>query len=218
MDTAAPLMGCIQPELAGQLQYWGELHQFMVKAPAAAATASIALCKYLILALWAGSQLAGSASYKTAAAILGPLGTLLAWVGWVCASHTFQITGALMLFIAWQTYFPSRFLIRLVAKLPYCRGVSFEFPPAPDAPVPDAKYVALTIDDGPCPYNTSAVLDELKKAGVTATFFVIGSQVEKCDVAGVGSGRNGGEGHYPMGQESLRRMYTEGHELGNHTW
>ena len=42
--------------------------------------------------------------------------------------------------------------------------------------------------------------------------------MEKCDVIGVGSGRNGGEGHYALGQETLTRMFAEGHELGNHTW
>lgn len=218
MDVSAPVMQGCTPELLQQLQYWGAAHTFLVGLPGQAATAAAALCRYLLAALWAGAHLAGSASYKTAVAVAGPLGALLSWVGWLFASHTVQIVGALLLFVAWQTYFPSHFLIRLVAKLPYCRGVSFEFPPAPDAPVPDAKYVALTIDDGPCPYNTAAVLNELKQSGATATFFIIGSQVEKCDVAGVGSGRHGGEGHYPMGQETLARMFTEGHELGNHTW
>jgi peptidoglycan/xylan/chitin deacetylase (PgdA/CDA1 family) len=134
----------------------------------------------------------------------------------LCASHTFQLLGTLLLFVAWQCYFPSKYLIRLVARLPYCRGVSFEFPPSPDAPVPDSKYVALTIDDGPCPYNTQAVLDELRKQGAKATFFIIGSQVEKCDMMGVGG--IGGEGHAALGQDSLRRMVTDGHELANHTW
>lgn len=216
MDTAAPLpQGC--PELAG-LPYWGELYKFLLSAPALAAAGTAAASRYLASAVWSGSQVAGAAGYKIAAAVLAPIGTLLAWFGVLCASHTFQILGAVLLFVAWQIYFPSRVLIRLLAKLPYCRGVSFEFAPAPDAPAPDSKYIALTIDDGPCPYNTAAVLDELKTAGAKATFFVIGSHVEKCDVMGVGSGRNGGEGHYPLGQETLRRMFTEGHELGNHTW
>lgn len=202
-------------EVSG-LVYWGELHKFMVNAPGATATAAAAGYAILSSALWTGSQVAGALGYKAAVAVLTPLGTLLAWLGLLCASHTVQILAAILLFVAWQIYFPSRLLIRLLAKLPYCRGVNFEFPPAPDKP--SGKYVALTIDDGPCPYNTSAVLDTLKDSGAKATFFVVGSQVEKCDVIGVGSGRNGGEGHSPLGQETLRRMYTEGHELGNHTW
>lgn len=200
------------------LQYSQELQRFIAGAPAAAASATAAAGSCILSALWAGFQAAGKVGYRTAATILAPLGTLLAWVGWICASHTIQILGALLLFVAWQTYFPSRFLLRLVARLPYCRGVSFEFAPAPDQPQ-TSKFCALTIDDGPCPYNTPAVLDELKKAGAKATFFVIGSQVEKCDVMGVGAlARNGGEGHTPLGQETLTRMLVEGHELGNHTW
>jgi cellulose synthase/poly-beta-1,6-N-acetylglucosamine synthase-like glycosyltransferase/spore germination protein YaaH/peptidoglycan/xylan/chitin deacetylase (PgdA/CDA1 family) len=59
--------------------------------------------------------------------------------------------------------------------------------------------IALTFDDGPDPRYTPVILDELKKAGVKATFFVIGSQAEK----------------YP---DLLRRIYAEGHDIGNHTY
>lgn len=60
------------------------------------------------------------------------------------------------------------------------------------------KYVALTFDDGPGP-NTPAVLAELKKAGVPATFFVIGRNVKE-------------------NPEVLRQVVAEGHEVGVHTW
>jgi peptidoglycan/xylan/chitin deacetylase (PgdA/CDA1 family) len=39
--------------------------------------------------------------------------------------------------------------------------------------------LALTFDDGPDPRGTPAVLDALARAGVTATFFVLGGQVER---------------------------------------
>ena len=39
--------------------------------------------------------------------------------------------------------------------------------------------VALTFDDGPHPEGTPAILDELSRASVHATFFVIGEQVER---------------------------------------
>jgi peptidoglycan-N-acetylglucosamine deacetylase len=39
--------------------------------------------------------------------------------------------------------------------------------------------VALTFDDGPHPEGTPAVLDVLARAGVRATFFVIGEQVRR---------------------------------------
>ncbi len=41
------------------------------------------------------------------------------------------------------------------------------------------KVVALTFDDGPSPVWTPNILDTLKKAGVKATFFMLGEHVEK---------------------------------------
>ena len=43
----------------------------------------------------------------------------------------------------------------------------------------DQKKVALTFDDGPSPVWTPLILDELKKADVKATFFMIGHHVKK---------------------------------------
>jgi peptidoglycan-N-acetylglucosamine deacetylase len=42
-----------------------------------------------------------------------------------------------------------------------------------------AGRIALTFDDGPDPDSTPAVLDALDRAGVTATFFVVGEQLER---------------------------------------
>lgn len=61
------------------------------------------------------------------------------------------------------------------------------------------KLVALTFDDGPSDIWTPKILDELKNAGVLATFFMIGEHVEK----------------YPL---VARRVAQEGHEIGNHTY
>lgn len=58
--------------------------------------------------------------------------------------------------------------------------------------------VALTIDDGPDPEVTPAVLDLLARHGVRATFFCIGERVAR----------------HP---ELARRIAREGHEIGNHT-
>jgi len=41
------------------------------------------------------------------------------------------------------------------------------------------RAVALTFDDGPHPEGTPAVLDHLAARGVTATFFLVGEQVER---------------------------------------
>lgn len=61
-----------------------------------------------------------------------------------------------------------------------------------------AGRVALTIDDGPDPEVTPAVLDLLARHGVRATFFCIGERVAR----------------YP---ELAQRIAREGHEIGNHT-
>jgi peptidoglycan/xylan/chitin deacetylase (PgdA/CDA1 family) len=42
-----------------------------------------------------------------------------------------------------------------------------------------SRGVALTFDDGPHPQGTPAVLEVLRHAGATATFFLVGEQVER---------------------------------------
>jgi peptidoglycan-N-acetylglucosamine deacetylase len=59
--------------------------------------------------------------------------------------------------------------------------------------------VALSFDDGPDPDWTPKILDVLKKYDVKGTFFMIGETAS--DNTGL-----------------LRRVYREGHEIGNHTW
>ena len=61
-----------------------------------------------------------------------------------------------------------------------------------------ARTVALTFDDGPGA-TTPQVLDVLQRAGVRATFFVVGQQVA-------------------ANPEMLQRIVASGHVLGDHTW
>lgn len=61
------------------------------------------------------------------------------------------------------------------------------------------KTVYLTFDDGPDPDNTPRILSILREAGIKATFFVVGNQVEL----------------YP---DVLRQIYLDGHAIGNHTY
>lgn len=61
------------------------------------------------------------------------------------------------------------------------------------------KKIAITFDDGPHPYYTPQLLDGLKERGVTATFFLTGEGAEQ-------------------NPEIVRRMYEEGHLIGNHTY
>jgi peptidoglycan/xylan/chitin deacetylase (PgdA/CDA1 family) len=63
----------------------------------------------------------------------------------------------------------------------------------------EVKKVAITFDDGPNPAHTERLLDGLKERNVTATFFLIGSEVTE----------------YP---EIVKRMSEEGHLIGNHTY
>ncbi len=58
---------------------------------------------------------------------------------------------------------------------------------------------AITFDDGPTPEYTPRILDALDRAGLTATFNVMGWN-------GV---------HHP---NVLRQVVDAGHEIGNHTW
>ena len=60
----------------------------------------------------------------------------------------------------------------------------------------DVKRAFLTFDDGPSS-NTSQILDILNERGIKATFFVLGSNVEK-------------------NPEMVKRMYDEGHFIANH--
>lgn len=63
----------------------------------------------------------------------------------------------------------------------------------------EAKYIALTFDDGPHRGTTDRLLDGLKERGASATFFLVGEQIR--------------------GNEDLvKRMQAEGHQVGNHTW
>ena len=57
----------------------------------------------------------------------------------------------------------------------------------------------MTFDDGPHPTYTAEILDILKENCARATFFIIGQNAEQ----------------YP---EIVLREYSEGHEIGNHTY
>ncbi|HEY1660590.1 MAG TPA: polysaccharide deacetylase family protein [Candidatus Sulfotelmatobacter sp.] len=65
--------------------------------------------------------------------------------------------------------------------------------------VDGARCVAFTFDDGPDPVYTPKLLDLLREKDVKATFFVIGKRADQ----------------YP---DIVRRAWTEGHLVANHTW
>jgi peptidoglycan/xylan/chitin deacetylase (PgdA/CDA1 family) len=63
------------------------------------------------------------------------------------------------------------------------------------------RSVLLTFDDGPHPVHTAKLLDDLKRGGVLATFFVLGKNLDS-----------------PEGKALIRRAVSEGHQLGNHSY
>lgn len=65
----------------------------------------------------------------------------------------------------------------------------------------DGKKIAyLTFDDGPSIETTPKILETLRNNEIKATFFVLGSNVEKSDTQ----------------KELLKEMVKEGHAIGNH--
>jgi len=65
----------------------------------------------------------------------------------------------------------------------------------------DHKKIAyLTFDDGPSREATSKILDILAANNIKATFFVLGTSIERNEKA----------------DELLKRMYNEGHTIANH--
>lgn len=102
-----------------------------------------------------------------------------------------------------SVFLPGLLLIALMAS--GCAGK-----PRPEAKTPapgDVVYfvpnasnaVALTFDDGPNESATPQVLDILKRHGVKATFFLVGTNVERSAAL-------------------ARRVRDEGHVIGNHSY
>jgi len=91
---------------------------------------------------------------------------------------------------AWIAFWQPRAFLRLVAsRFP---GVLYYVPT-------HERVVALTIDDGPDPTSTPAILDSLQRHAARATFFTIGTRAA---------------GHRAL----LDRIRSGGHEVANHCW
>jgi peptidoglycan-N-acetylglucosamine deacetylase len=63
------------------------------------------------------------------------------------------------------------------------------------------RRVHLTFDDGPSAETTPQLLNHLKRAGVKATFFLVGGNMESA-----------------KGRAIVERMAEEGHQIGNHSY
>lgn len=89
-------------------------------------------------------------------------------------------------------------LVLLAAALRFGKGETVPAEGGAEIPAGE-KYVALTFDDGPRRGTTDRLLDGLKERRATATFFLIGQQIED-------------------NADLVCRMAEEGHQIGNHTW
>ncbi|MEY4934604.1 MAG: hypothetical protein RIS64_963 [Bacteroidota bacterium] len=63
----------------------------------------------------------------------------------------------------------------------------------------EEKKIVLSFDDGPDPKYTPRILDILSREKISATFFMLGQKVKE-------------------NPDIVRRIYNEGHEIGNHTF
>ena len=86
---------------------------------------------------------------------------------------------------------------RYTLKQRLAKGMPTMLPALPHYTAEKVAY--LTFDDGPDDVNTPAILDVLKAKGVHATFYVLGGMVEKNPAV-------------------LKRIFTEGHAIGNHSY
>lgn len=94
----------------------------------------------------------------------------------------------------------SFYAIMIVAALDICfmQAVKTKYEAVSTLAVLDKK-VAITFDDGPNPDYTACLLEGLKERGVSATFFLLGTEAEK----------------YP---ELVLQIYEEGHLIGTHSY
>lgn len=74
-----------------------------------------------------------------------------------------------------------------------------EAKPAESGRVTEPPRLAITFDDGPSSICTGRLLDGLKERQIKATFFLIGKYAEQ-------------------NPELVKRIYEEGHLIGNHTY
>jgi peptidoglycan/xylan/chitin deacetylase (PgdA/CDA1 family) len=100
----------------------------------------------------------------------------------------FSVAGMLVLAagtVIWTT--PEWLIDRVATRYPGCL---YRVPT-------QRPLVALTIDDGPDSQSTPLILDQLRRQGARATFFLIAERVRSRE-------------------QLVRALVSEGHELGNH--
>lgn len=195
----------------GSTAFFGDLYRFSLVAP-------YRLTVQVIGTALDTTQHAASTTRAAAVAGLSSLWSAVLPGLEPVMSHASMVLLLAFVVLLWLVYSPPWWAVHLLARR-FAGKVLFKFPVQrlPSWPLRRTrrrapKFVALTLDDGPCPYNSLEVMDVLRAHGARATHFIIGSHVEQCDRVGAGVGR------VQFGRILLRQMLVDGHELGNHTW
>jgi peptidoglycan/xylan/chitin deacetylase (PgdA/CDA1 family) len=112
------------------------------------------------------------------------LAGLALWLaGWAAPGWCLVVAFAAVPWLVWQLLAPQGRL----------------FGPVVTSFATDRREVWLTLDDGPDPATTPAVLELLARHGARATFFLIGGHLARCP-------------------ELARQIDRAGHAMGNHTF
>lgn len=95
-----------------------------------------------------------------------------------------------------------RSILLIIVVLAFVKEASIYSDTSRNAFMPESKsqpVVALSFDDGPHPGYSDKIVEILDRAGINATFFIVGEMVKK----------------YP---ELLKKEFLSGNEIGNHTY
>ena len=98
------------------------------------------------------------------------------------------------LWVFFAVLLPAHAALLYATLSPYCQWLG----PVVTRFRTDRREVWLTIDDGPAPGETEAVLEVLERFGARATFFLIGDRAER-------------------NPELVEKIREAGHGIGNHT-
>lgn len=201
------MAGCSCAALAPELEYWSSLFSYITNVPILIFTRVVRTQQLLTHGALAGAQSIQQCAFSISGFLVRVLVSIVGLITTHAASGVLGVT----VVIAWQVYYPLRVTLRLLARLPCFRGVAYEFPPLKSSNI-RGKHVVLTLNCGPSPNSTDAILTLLGQHNAHATFFITGSQVDKCDAVGAGSG------HEDLGKTILGRILAQGHQLGVQGW
>ncbi|MBA3480022.1 MAG: polysaccharide deacetylase family protein [Lautropia sp.] len=107
-------------------------------------------------------------------------------------------TSTALLWVAVAVVVADHLMLTAAGLCPRCSLLGPNLTRLPE-PAQARGLVAITLDDGPDPLVTPLVLDILKEAGASASFFLIGRKAEQ---------------HPAL----VTRMVAEGHSVENHSW